>query len=375
MFDFKTYATFMKLSLIERKSSLKQRTGLAFLFSFFPIYAFSMHLGLLLDHLFFPGFRRQKIESPIFIFGNPRSGTTFFHRLLSRDEEHFVFFKTHEMLTPSLSIRAFFRMIGRLDRLVGAPLSRKITEIERETFEDFNHIHKIGLQETEEDEGLFVFLFNSPYLYLLFPFMREVPRLELFDELPEAQRRRMMDYYVGCLRRHLYHKEAGEKRFLSKNPSFAGKINAVYERFPDAKFIYLVRHPYESIGSFVSGVYRVWSKYFDITPDSPEIRQIVDVLANLYRHAHEGMAKLPPESLMVVNYHELVADPKRIVEGVYEHFGLPLSPSFSQMLAEETERSRKRKSKHRYQLDDYGITKEEIYEALPDIFERYGFER
>ena len=35
-----------------------------------------------LDHLFYPRHRKQPIDRPIFIIGNPRSGTTFLHRLL-----------------------------------------------------------------------------------------------------------------------------------------------------------------------------------------------------------------------------------------------------------------------------------------------------
>src|SRR6201995_5278706 len=35
-----------------------------------------------LDHLFYPRHRKQSIDRPIFIIGNPRSGTTFLHRLL-----------------------------------------------------------------------------------------------------------------------------------------------------------------------------------------------------------------------------------------------------------------------------------------------------
>src|SRR6201995_1629446 len=35
-----------------------------------------------LDYVFYPSHRKQQIDRPIFIIGNPRSGTTFLHRLL-----------------------------------------------------------------------------------------------------------------------------------------------------------------------------------------------------------------------------------------------------------------------------------------------------
>ena len=38
-----------------------------------------------LDDIFFPGHKTQPIDKPLFILGNFRSGSTFLHRLLSRD--------------------------------------------------------------------------------------------------------------------------------------------------------------------------------------------------------------------------------------------------------------------------------------------------
>ena len=37
-----------------------------------------------LDYVFYPSHRKQPIDRPIFIIGNPRSGTTFLHRLPAR---------------------------------------------------------------------------------------------------------------------------------------------------------------------------------------------------------------------------------------------------------------------------------------------------
>lgn len=47
-----------------------------------PPLALLTHLCLALDHLLFPGFKKVKIEKPIFIVGNLRTGSTFLHRLV-----------------------------------------------------------------------------------------------------------------------------------------------------------------------------------------------------------------------------------------------------------------------------------------------------
>jgi hypothetical protein len=41
-----------------------------------------------LDEIFFPNYRMQEVKSPVFIIGNPRSGTTFTHRLIEKGQRH-----------------------------------------------------------------------------------------------------------------------------------------------------------------------------------------------------------------------------------------------------------------------------------------------
>ena len=89
---------------------------------------------LTLDRLFFPKLHAVKIETPIFIVGNGRSGTTHIHRILSADGDRFSFFKTWELLLPSFlrhkiisGLDAFDRDVlggwvrGRLRFRLGAP--------------------------------------------------------------------------------------------------------------------------------------------------------------------------------------------------------------------------------------------------------------
>ncbi|MEM6704121.1 MAG: sulfotransferase, partial [Acidobacteriota bacterium] len=54
---------------------------LVFLLIFVPLQCVHW-LGFLLDELFYRGYRRVRIERPLFILGLPRSGTTHLHRTL-----------------------------------------------------------------------------------------------------------------------------------------------------------------------------------------------------------------------------------------------------------------------------------------------------
>ncbi|HEY4794368.1 MAG TPA: sulfotransferase, partial [Mycobacterium sp.] len=57
-----------------------------------------------LDHVFYPSHRKQPIDRPIFIIGNPRSGTTFLHRLLLGAGD-MAALELWEMLFPAITAR------------------------------------------------------------------------------------------------------------------------------------------------------------------------------------------------------------------------------------------------------------------------------
>ena len=64
-------------------------------------------------------------------------------------------------------------------------------------------------------------------------------------------RRKLMRYYRSCLQRHLY-ANGPDKTLLSKATQSSGAVESLLEAFPDARFITIIRHPYESVASHVS---------------------------------------------------------------------------------------------------------------------------
>jgi len=123
-------------------------------------------IGFFLDNILFPGFRWQAVRQPVFIIGVPRSGTTFLHRLLERDEDHFTSLKTWEILfAPSVTQKIFFKALGAFDSLCGGYLYRLLIATEKRLFKDLSSIHPASLFEAEEDAMILLHIFS---LYLLF---------------------------------------------------------------------------------------------------------------------------------------------------------------------------------------------------------------
>jgi len=99
-----------------------------------------------LDYALHPAFRDIAIDRPVFIIGNPRSGTTFVHRFLLNTEQ-LCAFELWEMLLPAISARkAFGRMIDRF-----APLSPARYHS--------SDAHETSLRDVETDDAMAFFHF------------------------------------------------------------------------------------------------------------------------------------------------------------------------------------------------------------------------
>lgn len=332
--------------------------------------------GLLLDRILFPGYRDQMVERPLFIIGVPRSGTTFLQRLLAHDREQFTSMRFWEVaFAPSIVQKRVFQILGKIDALCGSPCARIIHRFERNTMADLYRIHRIGFFEAEEDVWLLFHIFSSALLVFAFPFVEELwPYFYPDGELKEGEQQKIMAFYRACVQRHLYVFGRG-RCFLSKNPIFSGMVQCLNRTFPDARFVCMVRSPLEVVPSVLS-LYQSYSRLFytpvDFTAINTAARRIV---ALYYRYPLEQLSQLPSERHMVISYPRLMADLEGTVRELYRRFGLHLAPAYEQVVRAEHKKARSYTSSHRYSLEQFGLSREEIVREYEDIFERFGFER
>ena len=347
---------------------------LCYAFAFFSIRGV-LGMARRIDDLLWPDIAEQEIAQPVFIFGNARSGTTLLHRLMSRDEEHFASMKLYQSTFSAVSVRRSVEALERLDRRVpGRPLRRGVDLINRVVFSGWQGIHEMGIDQAEEDEAVFALCLMSPSVVLLLPYLDELRGLTSFDELPAEDRRGFMDFYADTLRRHLY-ASGGQRAFLNKNALFAPRVRTMFERFPDARFVYLVRHPFDAIPSFLSMFHSKWATHSpEIGTNSPEARALARLSIDYYRYALDCRKLIPDDQFITLRYDDLVADPRDTIESLYRRMGLALSPAFRARLEAELIGQRKFASGHGYSLEQFGLSEEEVFGELKDIFAEFGFE-
>lgn len=379
-FSFRNFFKFAYLTLFRRRKDPRepapQRIGRFVLFYFFFfLLEIVTWFGFLLDDIFFRGYKKKEVWQPIFIVGNPRSGTTFLHRLLAKDGANFAVMRTWEMVfAPSITMRRVLKGLRTLDRALGRPVQRLIDAVEGR-LQQGNVMHKIALQAPEEDEYLLFHIWSSLKIWLYVALLNEAIPYTYFDKsMPEAEKERIMTFYKSCLQRHLYAAGTEQKHYLSKNPSFTPMIDTLYDYFPDTKIVYLVRNPLDMIPSFISLKEREWELLDQPIKDEQSREYVLDMAQHWYNYPLERLERVPEENYVIVNFDDLVQKAESTVARIYKRFGLRMGADFAQILREEAERARNYDSDHEYSLEEMGLTHEEIVKEYARIFSRFGFD-
>lgn len=330
-------------------------------------------IGRALDHVFFPAFRRQEIRRPVFIIAPPRSGTTFLQKLLAQNREAFAPVLMYQTIFPSIFIQKIILGIGSLGRNPDSLLGLLVTWFERRFFGGWDNMHKMRLAQPEEDDGFFVYTFVTEAIYLLFPYVRLLWGAGFADDLPPAQRRRVMRYYRSCLQRHLY-LHGRNKILLSKATQLSGSVNSLRAEFPDARVINILRNPAESIASHISVFYPVWRWVNPALPKkSQESLEYAELAAAWFRHLEEKNSRADRSRYLRILYRDLVSRPAETVRSIYRHFRIPLSPRASAKITQAAKKSLEYKSTHHYSLREFGLSADWLRHQLGPMMKKYGF--
>jgi hypothetical protein len=382
LFDWHGFLRFTRTTLFKARGTpyrwTRKRVAWAiFFYTAFPLLEFFTWLGFLIDDLFYRGYRRQEIREPVFIIGNPRSGTTFLHRLMAQDKARFSSMQTWEIFfAPSIAQREILWGLGLVDRLIGHPLYRLLRYLEKRCQEELV-AHKFALWETEEDEVLLVHAWSSLVALLISAVMDESGAYVRFDtEISDDEKQRIMTFYHRCLQRHMCahrHDTLPDTHYLAKNPFATSKVDTFYRWFPDAKFVYLVRNPADMISSYASVMALQWQLLADLpTPWAPR-DFVLDMARHWYTYPLERLAQAPSESYLIVRYDDLIRDPEDTVRRIYRHFGLALSPAYAEVLHRLAQEAQGYRSRHQHSLSQWQLTNEQILAQFGDIQQRFAF--
>ena len=71
----------------------------------------------------------------------------------------------------------------------------------------------------------------------------------------------------------------------------------------------------------------------------------------------------------------MVKDPMAAMKDIYSHFGWDMTPETERSMQNHMEENRQHKlGQHKYSLEQYGITEQEVKDNLTDFLEYFGEE-
>ena len=336
-----------------------------------PLFALFTHFTLWLDRFFFPQYLQVKVKDPIFIIGNPRSGTSFLHRSLTQTGE-FAAFETWQLFLPSLTARALFK-----------PIINYLIRSDRATIMPESNGHGLYLNAIEHDEFLFLHKLDTQFAILLTPLAfddREYPELRQPDLQPDSRRRSSARFFKECLQRHLYY--TSKERVIAQGHFSTNRIKTLIETFPDARFIYLVRSPYETIPSHLSLEYKtfqhLWNKK-NIPTDKLQryLQRRYQYDIELYRYFYELQKnqEIPREKIVILRYGELCSSLESAFEQIVAFTEIKPSKKLQQAIKLQAQKQKNYQRKHKINaLEEFSLTSEQIAEDFDFVFDKYGFD-
>ena len=279
--------------------------------------------------------RLRPRPSPVFILGMQRSGTTHLHRLLALDERYHAP-RVHQVINPAGNLLSGWLMLPITALFV--PGRRPMDPV------------SFGLFAAEEEEfsvaGLSGF---SPYWRFVFP--QSAAKYEKYARIDSCDKADIAGWERAYLRvvkmLGFWHPS---RTLLLKNPENTGRAAALHRLFPDAKFIHICRHPYQTYQSnrHLDREAIVLYQLQDPVPgDGYSDRFLQNYRAMETAYANEA-ASLPAGTVTSVRFEDLENDPLAQIERIYADLDIDLTDGFrSSLLNYLTGLSDYRKNVHR----------------------------
>lgn len=310
-----------------------------------------------------PDIRQRKIAAPVIIVGLHRSGTTRLQRMMATDPR-LQYLTTWEGINPA----------PRLD-LPDSGREARYKEVKKSlAARQFMYpgaftAHPMDADWPEEEMLLLnhsfsgfspLGLFHVPSYYRWF----------LQDDKRAAYR-----YMAELMKLISWSRgEPENKRWLLKNPQHMLDLPTLMKTFPDAKLVFMHRDPIKTVGSIMSLTWYYAVQHTDL-PCRAQIRDVwMDFYEQMARRCIAAREHIPAAQQLDVHYADMNRDWRTEMRRIYEFAGIEFSADAESAMAGWLAESEQEglHSGHRYALEDFGTTAEEVDARMKFYREHYA---
>ena len=310
-------------------------------------------------------------ESPIFIAGTGRSGTTLLRRILKRHPDVFAAARESRFIvdpdgiitlvdalstnwSPAASDKALRRFEAMMSSLrVQTPLYRTMRTVSRRTGRNLfywfsaeeyahnNYGEQLGLEHYDATVKAFVEALEEFRFRgwrgdtKAFQFQ---PHVRLGKRFTRHEMLRMSATFIQKLYAHGLERE-NAARFCDDTPMNLLYAKFLHELFPESIIVHIFRDPRDVISSYST---QIWS--------SDEIALCTKQVKGLLEKWQEQRESLPAGSFIEIKFEDLIGDPEGTLTNLCNFAGLEMHPSLLSM-----DLSRHHIGRHRRDLSDEEI--------------------
>jgi Sulfotransferase family len=307
-----------------------------------------------------PAIAAAPIEQPIFIVGQPRTGTTILFDLLAQDPD----------LRPPLTWEVDAPWpVPQPETYDSDPRIAQIQanlEMSEQIVPGLLSHHPMGALMPQEDVRIWAGQFCS----MIFPVQYRLPsysRWLLYD----ADHRNAYRYH----RIFLQHLQSGiGGQWLLKSPAHLWQLDTLVSEYPDAVIVQTHRDPLNvisSIASLTDHVRQMASDHRDIAECARQCcEEIVVGLDRSMKVRDSGV--LAPGQLVDVQFADFIRDPFTTVRGIYDALGRELTPVAEQRMRDHLAAHPGDGVGTRYTWSDTGLDADTVREQVAAYQERFG---
>jgi len=322
----------------------------------------ALPLGLLQYIIFGNRIRKTTIsQDPVFILGHYRCGTTYLQKLMVSNSG-FGCLTNYDSLFANSNL-----LFGRKTRKV---LQQMVT-ILRIKNPFFNTSAADLSDPCEEDD----YLMNKASAYtaywgFVFPKRWKEWLNGSFHFGNEAYREGWKREYMQTIKYGTFRNNG--RQLILKNPPNTERISLLLELFPNAKFIYIYRNPY----NLYSSTRNMWKKailsYYSVQNISES--ELDDIVFNHFIYLtgqyEKQKMQIPEGHLIEISYEELKSDPYNLMQKIYSGLNLRDFGRIADNLKSEIEKE-KNYTTFSYELSDAAFRK--IEEHWSRYIRQWGY--